>query len=414
MSPAMQSLADSADGKRRGPLAEIRVLDLADEKGSFCSKILADLGACVIKVERPGGDASRDIGPFRSNPTQNSTSLSFACNNTNKLGITLSLKHAEGRKLLLRLIRKSDVLVETFPPGFLDEVGLSYEIVTTENKGLIVASITGFGQSGPRKGFKSCDLVAAAMGGQMHICGTPSASPLKAFGEQSFFTASLFAAVGILLALRKRATSGRGDHIDVSLQESVVSTLEHVMLRYFHSQDVAGRRRDRHWSDSFCVLQCRDGFIHITPFMHWETLVGLLDREGMAEDLKDEEWHNEEYRSKNADHVLEVLQEWTKGHSVSELFELGQLLRLPWAPVESPAQILKNPQLIERNFFSASMRGEHFGALCHAGSPYKFSSVQLPTPTPAPLPGQHNVRIYEQELGLSREELEKLSSIGAI
>lgn len=414
MSPVMQSLSESANWKRRGPLAEIRVLDLADEKGSFCSKILADLGACVIKVERPGGDASRGIGPFGSNPSQSSTSLSFAYNNTNKLGITLSLKHEEGKKLFLRLIQRSDVLVETFPPGFLDELGLGYESITAGNKKLILASISGFGQSGPRKSYKSCDLVAAAMGGQMHICGAPSAAPLKAFGEQSFFTSSLFAAVGILLALRKRATSGRGDHIDVSLQESVVSTLEHVMLRYFHDQVVPGRRRDRHWSDSFCVLPCRDGFIHITPFMQWETLVGLLDREGMAEDLKEEEWRDEDYRSKNADHVLDVLQEWTKRHGVSELFELGQLLRLPWAPVESPAQILKNPQLIARNFFSASARAEHEGVLSHAGSPYKFSSVQFPAPAPAPIPGQHNVHIYGQELGLSREELEKLSSIGAI
>jgi crotonobetainyl-CoA:carnitine CoA-transferase CaiB-like acyl-CoA transferase len=414
MSPVMQNLAENAHWKRRLPLADIRVLDLADEKGSFCSKILADLGACVIKVERPGGDASRGVGPFSSIPPQNSTSLSFAYNNTNKLGITLSLKHEQGRELFLRLIRRSDVLVESFPPGFLDELGLGCEILTTENKELILASITGFGQSGPRMGFKSCDLVAAAMGGQMYICGAPSAAPLKAFGEQSFFAASLYAAVGILLALRKRATSGRGDRIDISLQESVVSTLEHVMLRYFHGQVVSGRRRDRHWSDSFCVLKCRDGYIHMTPFMKWETLVGLLDREGMAEDLKDEEWRNEDYRSKNADHVLDVLQKWTKRHCVSELFELGQLLRLPWAPVESPAQILKNPQLKARNFFSASAQAGSVGISGHAGSPYKFSSVQLPGPTPAPLPGQHNVRIYEQELGLSREELEKLSSIGAI
>ena len=170
-----------------------------------------------------------------------------------------------------------------------------------------MVSVTGFGQSGPRRDFKSCDLVASALGGQMYVCGSPSLPPMKAYGQQSYLTASLYAALGVLLALRKRAKTGKGDHIDISLQDAVASTLEHVMIRYYHDQVVARRSGNRHWNDFFCILPCKDGFIHLTPFVEWETLVDLLESEGKAEDLKEEKWNNEAYRTEHLDHVIEVL-----------------------------------------------------------------------------------------------------------
>jgi crotonobetainyl-CoA:carnitine CoA-transferase CaiB-like acyl-CoA transferase len=390
----------------QGLLAGMRVLDLADETGSFCSRILADLGADVIKIEKPGGDASRNIGPFRQDPEQGGNiSLSFAYHNANKSGITLNLEHPCGRKVFLDLIRKSAAVVETAPPGYYDGLGIGYEAVRLERKSLIWASITGFGQNGPRQDFKSCDLVAAALGGQMFVCGSPSAPPLKLFGEQSFFAASLFAATGILLALRKSRATGLGDCIDISLQEAVVSTLEHVMLRYFHRGIVAQRREDRHWNDLFCILPCRDGFMQITPFLQWETLVALLDQEGMAGDLTSEAWSNESYRLENRECAIAVIRKWTATHTVDELFELGQLLRLPWAPVVSPRQVPESPQLKARDFFPESSS---------PGLPYKFSSVPLPAPAPAPQPGQDNEEIYVRDLGLSREYLASLSTMGVV
>jgi benzylsuccinate CoA-transferase BbsE subunit len=393
--------------QNQGLLAGTRVLDLANETGSFCSRILADLGACVIKIEKPGGDASRDLGPFGKDPAHaNNISLSFAYHNANKLGNTLNLEHPCGRKIFLDLIRKSDALVETSRPGTYDRLGIGYEAAKRENKGLIWASVTGFGQNGPRQNFQSCDLVAAALGGQMFVCGSPSAPPLKLFGEQSFFAASLFATVGILLALRRSRATGHGDHIDISLQEAVVSTLEHVMVRYFHRGIVTQRKEGRHWNDLFCILPCRDGFIQLTPFLQWETLIALLDQDGMAGDLTSEAWNNESYRLENSEHAIAVIRKWAATHTVDELFELGQLLQLPWAPVVSPRQIPESPQLKARDFFP--------GLLKCSGLPYRFSSFPLPVPTPAPQPGQDNEAIYVRDLGLSREYLASLSTMGVI
>lgn len=401
-------------GLRDGLMARIRVLDLADEKASFCSKILADLGARVIKVEKPGGDSSRRIGPFWKNSRGCEKSLSFSYNNTNKLGVTLDLESVVGSELFVRLVKNNDVVVESFPSGYLDRLGLSFETLSGVNPSVIMISLTGFGQNGPRRDFKSCDMVASALGGQMHVCGSPSLPPIKAHGQQSYLTASLYGALGVLLALRKRGKTGRGDHIDISLQEAVASTLEHVMIRYFHEQVVAQRRGNRHWNDFFCILPCKDGSIHLTPFVEWETLVGLLESEGKSEDLKDEKWKDETYRVKHLDHVLDVLRKWTKGHLVEELFQLGQLMRFPWAPVRCPSEILACPQLKARGFFVDLEHRELGAVLRYPGLPYRFSPPHSMPRKKAPLVGEDNLQVYQGELGLGNTELEGLSHKGII
>src|SRR4030042_1632208 len=227
----------------------LQVLDLADEKASFCSKLLADLGARVIKRERPGGDPSRGIGPFLEESQNPKKSLFFFHNNTNKLGITLNLEHEDGKEIFLKLLQKADILIETFPPDYLKQ-GLGFEFLSPVNTGLIHVSVTGFGKNGPRSQHKSCDLVASAFGGKRYVTGSPSTAPLKPFGHQSYYSASLFAAVSILLALRKRNRTGKGEHIDISLQEAAISTLDHVMVRYFFENTIAKRQRsEEHTSE---------------------------------------------------------------------------------------------------------------------------------------------------------------------
>ena len=402
------------DEAKDGLLAKIRVLDLADEKASFCSKVLADLGAHVTKVEKPGGDSSRKLGPFRNNSGHSKESLSFSYNNTNKLGITLDLENSVGRELLARLVRNTDVLVESFQPGYLDELGLSFGFLSEVNPQIITVSVTGFGQSGPMRDFKSCDLVASALGGQMYVCGSPALAPIKAYGQQSYLTASLYAALGVLLALRKRAKTGKGEHINISLQDAVTSTLEHVMVRYYHGQVVATRSGNRHWDNFFCILPCKDGFIHLTPFVEWETLVDLLESEGKAEDLKDERWKNEAYRTEHLDHLIEVLGRWTKAHKVDELFQLGQLMRFPWAPIQRPNEILGCPQLKARDFFVDFEQAESGSVLKYPGLPYRFSPRPSMPRKRAPLVGEDNMRVYRGELGLNKEEFETLTPKGII
>ena len=397
------------EAHERGLLSGLRILDLADEKAAFCSRLLADMGARVIKIEKPGGDPSRHMGPFMKETSRSDTNLSFFYNNTNKLGITLDIEHRVGKSLFLRLVKTTDVIVETFPPGFLQENGLGFSTLTETNPGLILVSVSGFGQTGPRSDHKSCDLVASAMGGQMYVSGSPSRLPLKAFGGQSYFAGSLFAATGILLALRKRARTGKGDHIDISLQEGVASTLEHVMVRYFSEGVIPRRQGGLHWNDAFVVLPCKDGFIHVTLFQQWETLIEWLESEGMAEDLKEERWWDEDYRRANADHVIEVLGRWVKTHKVQALFEKGQIMRFPWAPVHSPGSVLESPQLAERNFFVETSDPEAC-PLRGPGVPYQCSRGGSLRMKPAPLPGEHNTLVYGKELGLSEAEIKRLSN----
>lgn len=390
-------------------LAGLRVLDLADDKASFCSKLLADMGAEVIKVEKPGGDASRWVGPFWKNVPHPEKSLSFWYNNTSKLGITLNLESKEGQEIFRRLSQRVDVIVETFPPGYLEGLGLGYEALSKTNPGLILASVTGFGHSGPYREYKSCDIVASALGGQMYVCGAPDTPPLKPYGQQSYYIASLFASIGILLALRERKHSRCGQHIDISLQEAVAASLEHVMVRYFYEGVVSKRQGSSHWNRLFCLFPCKDGHILLSPLMEWQTLVEWLDSEGMASDLTAERWQEEEYRLQHLDHVIEVLQRWTKTHTTTELFELGQLMHLPWAPVASPGEISGSPQLKARGFFVSVAHPEVNANFTYPGAPYKFDRSTWNIQRRAPLIGEHNEQFYHRELGFSQEKLDELS-----
>jgi len=395
-------------------LSGMRILDLADEKASFCSKLLADLGADVVKIEKPEGDPSRRIGPFFGDRPHPERSLFFNYHNTNKRGITLNLENRVGREIFLRLVGRSDVVVETFAPGYLRELGLDFEVLREGNPGLIMASVTGFGQEGPRSIYKSCDIVASAFGGQMYVSGSPVTPPLKPFGEQSYYASSLFAAIGILLALRKRKQSGKGEHLDISLQEAVASTLEHVMIRYFYEKIVSKRQGSIHWSNSICILPCKDSFMVISLFQQWETLVEWMDSEGMAEDLREEKYREEGYRFRNLDHIIEVLQRWVKTHTKNELFELGQLMRFPWTPVFSPEEVLENPQLKARRFFIDVEHPEMGTSVKYPGVPYQFSTSLPNKWKRAPFTGEDNIQIYTEELGLSEEDLRRLSSMKVI
>jgi crotonobetainyl-CoA:carnitine CoA-transferase CaiB-like acyl-CoA transferase len=248
----------------------------------------------------------------------------------------------------------------------------------------------------------------------MYATGTPSTPPLKPFGDQSYYTASLFAAVSILLALRKRARTGKGEHIDISLQEAVVSTLDHVMVRYFYENTIAKRQGGAYWNYSFCVLSCKDGHILLASFQQWETLVEWMEKEGMAEDLAEEKYCQEEYRLAHIDHILRVLEQWTRTHTAQELFELGQLMRFPWAPISSLKDVLDNPQLEARGFFIDVEHPEMKKSISYPGSPYKFSHSSASKWKRAPLTGEDNVRIYQGELGLSEEELQGFSYLKVI
>ncbi|MBA7507250.1 Succinyl-CoA:(R)-benzylsuccinate CoA-transferase subunit BbsE [subsurface metagenome] len=387
-------------GNGDGALSGYRILDLTDDKGMLCPRLLADMGAEVIKVEKSRVDSAR--------------SIFFWETNAGKLDITLNLEAEQGQEIFRQLVKTADVVVESYQPGYLEALGLGYPELSQVNPRLIMASITNFGQSGPYRDYKSCDIVASALGGQMYVCGEPETPPLKPFGNQAYYSASLLAAIGILLALWNRRTSGRGQHIDISLQECVASTLDHVLVRYFYEGVVAKRQGSLHWNNAFRIFPCRDGYILLSLFQQWETLVEWLDAEGMAEDLTDKKWLDREERLKHLDHIIEVLERWTKTRTVAELVETGQLMHFPWAEVTSIPRLVDSPQLRERDFFVEVEHPQSGKKYKFPGAPCKLSRSPWRVGSRVPKVGEHNKDIYHGELGLSEEEIEALLRKGVI
>jgi len=335
-------------------LSDYRVLDLTDEKALLCSRYLADMGAEVIRLEKPG----KSQPPFR-------------WENLGKQSITLDIELETGQEVFRRLVNTADVLVESHPPGYLEKLGLGYSQLSQINPRLITASITPFGQDGPYRDYKSCDLVTSALGGQLYVTGEPDSPPLKSFGNQSYYLASLFAAIGVLLALWSRHTLGKGQHIDISLQECIAAALDHVLVRYFYEDVVAERRGSLHWNNAFRIFPCKDGYVLLSLFYQWPTLVEWLASEGMAEDLTGEKWLDRDYRLQHLDHIIEVLERWTKTHPATQLVGKGQLMRFPWAEVASIPQLLASPQLKARDFWVE---------VEHSGKKYKLPAALLKHP----------------------------------
>jgi len=383
---------------REGVLSGYRVLDLTDEKGMVCSRLLADMGAEVIRIEKPGVESARVFDEA----------------NRGKLDITLNIENESGQDIFKGLVKTADAVVESYPPGYLELLGLGYHKLNETNPRLIMASITNFGQDGPYRDYKSGDMVASALGGQVYVCGVPEMPPLKPFGNQAYYTASILAAIGIMLALWNRHTTSRGQYIDISLQECAAATLDHVLVRYFYEGLVAKRQGSLHWNNAFRIFPCRDGYILLSLLQQWETLVEWLDSEGMAGNLTDKKWRDREYRLKHLDHTIDVLEQWTKTHAVIELVEQGQLMHFPWAEVTSIPGLVDSPQLKERGFFIEVEHSQSGKKYKIPGAPCKLGGSPWQVGDHVPSIGEHNMEIYHGELGLSEDEIKTLIKDGVI
>ena len=377
-------------------LGDILVLDLGDEQGSLCSRLLADLGAKVIKVEEPGGSSERRIGPyFLPESGSGRLSLSFACHNAGKMGIVLDLQSRDGRNIFRKLVTKADVLVETFSRRRAEALGLSPGRLQRINRRLIHLSITAFGRSGPRRNHAGSDRTGSASGGQMFLSGAPAGPPLKPFGPQSFYAASLFAAVAVLLNLIKRKAAGKGDTVDISIQEAVASTLDHVMVDYFQNKKIASRQGAGYGANAFSIFPCKDGYIQIAIPGNWETLVEMMASDKRDGELLRPEWQDAAYRENNFKYILETVAAWTRRYPKRRLFELGQAMRFPWAPVESPAEVLKSPQHRARGFFVRMPLPEGGPRVPLPGFPCRFGTIPRSAPKPAPLLDEHTLQVMK-------------------
>jgi crotonobetainyl-CoA:carnitine CoA-transferase CaiB-like acyl-CoA transferase len=388
-----------------------RVLDLTSSMGAFCGKLLCDLGMDVIKVEPPGGDPARTEPPFANGREHPERSLRFAYLNAGKRSITLNIAKEDGRKVLLDLVARSDIVLEDCEPGYLAGQGLGYDALVERNPRLILVSLTGFGQDGPYAHYKTPDIVGTAMGGLLYISGDPNLAPCNPPETQSYYYASLFASYGTMLALWQRETRGIGAYVDASIQASM-ALHEHVAFNYSAEGRVMKRAGSQHQHNAPANLfRCKNGWIALFVTQnHWPLLLKVW--EDHPPELDDPKWINSNLRRAHADYINAQVTSYTCRFLKEDLAELMQQHGIPGLPVNSPLDFMNDPHIQARGFFG-TVTHPVLGTFQQAGSPFVLDG-QRAGPSPAPLLSQHNDEVFGDELGLERQELEKLAAEGII
>jgi benzylsuccinate CoA-transferase BbsE subunit len=403
-----------------GMLSGYRVLDITDERGSLCGKALADLGADVIKIERPGGSSTRNIGPFYHDVPDPEKSLYWFAFNAGKRGITLDITTADGQDILKRLVKSADFLIESFTPGYLDKLGLGYAEVSKINSRIIMVSITGFGQEGPYSKYKASDIVVWALSGMMNLIGEPDRPPLIPSYPHSFLFGEMQGAVGAMIALYQRHLTGHGQHVDVSAHMALVApTQPEVIGNWVLYGDIvkrSGRTRVRPLSGVSmpCLWRCKDGDVSFlmqagaAVTQANKTLAKWIESEGTATDaFKKINWDTFSW-----DHVTqELAEEITKSvsgfflkHTKKELFEGALKEDIQLYPSLTPGEMLQFNQLIERGYWVKVAHPELDTDITYPGAFVRSTETACEIQRRAPLIGEHNEAIYK-ELGLSSEEL---------
>jgi crotonobetainyl-CoA:carnitine CoA-transferase CaiB-like acyl-CoA transferase len=402
--------------EKEGALSGYRILDLADSNGAYCTKLLADLGADVIKIERPEGDPMRGAPPFVDDVPHLEKGLYFLYRNTNKRGITLNLGTTEGKIIFKKLVKRSDILVENSPPGYIASLGLDYSVLREINSGLIMASITEFGQTGPYKDRKGSNIVDFAMSGVMITSGFPGKVPCMLPGTPAYDAASLLAAIVILVALYSRGTTGRGQYIDTSVHESSrLGLYPWIVPNYSYAMTPGETPREietRVGASVYPVYPCKDGYVRVialTPWQ-WKALVRVL---GNPEVLLLSEWEDFLYRMGNAEDLYALMLEFTTKYTMTELFEAGHREGVPIIPIYDIAGFVDSPQTKAREFF---VEVDHpvVGNALYPGPPYKWTETPPSIRRPAPCLGEHNEEVYCEELGFSKVELMALKRAGVV
>ena len=399
------------------PLSGYRVLDLSGPMGVYCGKLMADMGADVIKVEPPGGDPMRRVRPFVNDEPGPERSIYWLHFNTNKRSITLDITSDKGVSLLKGLAGGADIVLESFAPGYLDSLGLGYGDVSPFNRGLIQVSITPFGQTGPYRAFKGYDLTGFAMGGYMYVTGWQHTPPTRLWGSQAYHTASNRAFIAVLIALYDRLRTGLGQLIDVSMQEAVAATTEHVNTCYNYEGASAVRDGFRHGGQFVATWKCANGYASITTNTRqaWDDLRAWMAEDDMAGDLLEERYDEIiVLREEHSGYIEKMVGAWALLHTREEITEYGQSRHHPWGPAATPAELLENPQLRTREFLMEVEHPEFGTTFTYPGAPYRLSDSLWMLKATAPRIGQHNSEVYRGQLGISMEELEALTAAGTV
>lgn len=405
-----------------------RMLDLTDAKGFICGRALSDFGAEVIKIEKPGGDPARRLGPFYHDIPDPEKNLYWFAFNANKKGITLEIETDEGKELFKKLVKTADVVIESFAPGYLDGLGLGYAALSGINPGIVLTSISGFGQEGPYRDFKDPDIVVRALGGLVYTCGYEDRPPLNPTYQHTHLLGAMNGAAGTMIALCHRALTGKGQHVDAITQQACVITASAEIEGPYAMQGMVLSRHGRARSSVLLkggqtfynplLWECRDGDIAFNILMAptaAKTNIGIM--ECVKNDsidigfLEKWEWDKRGWADMTHEEVKElmaIMDRFFRKHTKAELVELAFKNRFQLAPCNNAADVLQYPQLLARDYWKEVAHPELGASFKYPGSAVMTTAGDFGVRRRAPLIGEHNGEIYEKELGLSAREISAL------
>jgi len=403
-----------------GALSDLKVVEWGEFiSGPYCAKLLADLGAEVIKVEKPGcGDRSRSYGPFPKDLPHTEKSGLFLYLNTNKLGVTLDWASVTGAEILRELITQADILIENHSPREVEELGFHYDTLSKANPGLVMTSITPFGQSGPYRDYRACDLVSFHISGLAHM--NPSGGvddieeepPLRGKSLQADFLAGLSGGIATMSAVFARRATGQGRHVDLSQHEALASVIRRDLGAATYEGLERIRVKGAQPSTETLLGQCKDGqfFVVCNTDRFWANWVEVM---GNPEWADTELFQNRAARRENWDAAKIMIEEWAKDQSLDELVRAAQARRVPCMPVNTVRESANSEQLAARDYF-AEVDREQMGRVRFPGAPYKLSQTPWQVARPAPLLGEHNEEVLCGRLGYTEQDLAIMRVEGVI
>ncbi len=397
--------------ENRGALEGIKILDLTRVlAGPFCTMMLADMGAEVIKIEIPGkGDDTRNFGPYK-----NGESLYYANVNRNKKGITLNLKKPEGKELFLEMVKNADVVVENYRPGVMDKLGLGYDVLSEVNDKIIYAAVSGFGSYGPYSDRPGYDIIAQAMGGLMAISGWPGGNPTRVGNAMGDVLGGLSLTIGVLAALNGRHVTGKGQRVDVSLVDSVVASLETGTQRYFASGEIPEKLGNRYAAaypyDSF---QAKDGFFVIGCGNQklYEILCQVMKK---PELITDERFATMADRNQNHVELKEIIEQWSINFTIDEAVDTILGAGVPAAPIYDMERLTEDEHIANVREMFVDVHHPIIGDMKVNGCHVKLSDTKPTIKWAAPTLGQDNEEVYKSILNLNKEQLDELKNNGII